>query len=348
MSLFTQCLFAQQDYFIVKGKDTVYCLFKEKNNFSGPNKMRYTLENSEQTRTIRLDSISEYREKSITYVKRLLPKETDSTFVQWIYRGKINFYRQVVVSYGGSAPGMYGGVGVTGVGVTRSERLIPYAAKGNAPLTYISTGDIFGTPKAKKQQLYDLLADYPELLDKFKANDDYTTTDAVKAAILRYNDFFSSARGYYVNQKGDTVNCKIVDKIAASASPDSLAYKTPGATKFKPLALDSIKEYTFLGTVFTRHAVPGTPNGLFMSCEEKGNLNLYQHINANDKKSWYLSKGNGPLTLIKGSGPKKQQVKAFSELIADYPELLTQFSNSDYDETIIRRTIITYNKMKKG
>lgn len=342
MSLSTQCLFAQQDYFIVKGKDTVYCLFKEKNNFSSANKMRFTTENSEKTKTVHLDTVSEYRERSVVYVKRALPNHTDSTFLQWICRGKIDLYQQAITSVG-YTPGMYGGVGIT----TNYTTLDCYAAKGKEPLAEIKTNGIFGSRKERMQRLYDLLADYPELLDKFKARDEYTF-ETIKALIIRYNDFFSSAKSYYINQKGDTINCKIVDKIAASASPDSLAYKTPGAVKFKPLALDSIKEYVFLGTVLTRHSVPGTPNELFMSCEERGKLNLYQHVNANDKKSWYLSKGNGPLILIKGSGSKKQQAKAFSEFIADYPDLLAQFSNSDYDETIIRRTIITYNKFKKG
>ncbi|MGN7988928.1 hypothetical protein ACTJKC_16375 [Pedobacter sp. 22226] len=64
--------------------------------------------------------------------------------------------------------------------------IVWYASKQNGELFEVKSNRIFGSRSERKDNLYNLISDKPELLEKFKKDDSYSF-DAVKDCIKSYN-----------------------------------------------------------------------------------------------------------------------------------------------------------------
>jgi len=107
-------------------------------------------------------------EKEINYLVKVRPDKSTPDFLQRLVKGKIDlfeYYRQ-------SGNNQY--------------VVFWYASKQNGQLFEVKSNQIFGSRKERKDNMYNLIADNPGLLEKFKKDDNYSF-EAVKECIKLYN-----------------------------------------------------------------------------------------------------------------------------------------------------------------
>ena len=181
-----QC-FAQTDgYFITQKNDTVKCS-DLKEAFIGKN-LKYRATKLADFKDLNTDTVLEYKlpKSKNPFTKRQLPGDSVLKFVEWTLRGPIDLYTETFYSYGG-----YGGSGGSG-GSNKVNNY--YISKNNVPLIAIKTTGLslnIASRKERKKALYDMMADAPQLIEQYKAFNEFGY-EVVYSMISRYNDFKST------------------------------------------------------------------------------------------------------------------------------------------------------------
>jgi hypothetical protein len=155
-----------QDFLITLNNDTLKGEIKKQ--FIGF--YRFKPDGTDNFNKIKIRETKEFykAEKEINYLVKQRPDKRSPDFLQRLVRGKIDlfeYYRQ------------------TG---NNQVDIVWYASKQNGELLEVKSNHIFGARSERKDKLYSLIGDKPELLEKFKKDDSYSF-DAVKECIKSYN-----------------------------------------------------------------------------------------------------------------------------------------------------------------
>lgn len=155
-----------QDFLITSKNDTLKGEIKKQ--FIGF--YRFKPEGTDSFNKIKLRETKEFfkAEKEINYLVKERPDKKSPDFLQRLVRGKIDlleYYRQSGNNH---------------------VDIVWYASKQNGELFEVKSNRIFGSRSERKDNLYNLISDKPELLEKFKKDDSYSF-DAVKDCIKSYN-----------------------------------------------------------------------------------------------------------------------------------------------------------------
>jgi hypothetical protein len=210
---------------------------------------------------------------------------------------------------------------------------------------------MFGSRKKRIQALNDMLADAPNIYNSFDANKDFSF-DAIRDIIKEYNSFVAPANDHFITVKGETVKCKIVKLLADSIRKNRFSYRTTDAGNFVHLDLETVKEYTYKDSTYAKMKLPADTVLHFTYWAMQGKINLYEYNDPKLGKSLFANKSDGPIIAVwSKKGPKdarKTKADDFQTLIADFPDLLDQFKNTnDSSADVIALTVKTYNKLKK-
>ncbi len=157
---------------------------------------------------------------------------------------------------------------------------------------------------------------------------------------------------YVINLKNDTIRCTIKTSFFGNGGYN-VQWKTGQEKKWKKMDGNFVKEYfTAQDTnTFIFKQVPGNEKMNFVQWVERGKINLYSDFYGNEL---YANKDESELKLIKvntalfAKGTHKSRIKAFMDMIADNPDLLSRFKearkNADYSFELIRYYIKTYDE----
>lgn len=328
----TQALAQNGDYFVTKKNDTIQCKTLQESMFSAK-KFKYTTSKMTESRAVNLDTVYEYSTDNIIYTRRVLPGDSLLSFVIWIERGKIDLYQLLI-------PGM------------KSSVSYFYAAKDNGPLVEVKTDNqLAGAHKKRVKAVDDLLLDVPDIHARFNPEVDFSYKK-IHNLIKEYNSFTSPANDHFINNNNKLVKCKIVMLLADSINKNTFSYRLTETGDFTYLNLDSIKEYTYKDSIFTKLTLPGDTVAHFTYMVMQGKINLYEYNSPTQGKNLFAIKNNGaPVAIASKKGTRSNNEaknKAFCDLIADFPELLNQFNSSaDKGLESVELTVKTYNKLKK-
>lgn len=157
---------AQQDFLINSKNDTLKGEIKKQ--FIGF--YRFKPEGGTSFNKIPIRETKEFYkvEKEINYLVKVRPDKRSPEFLQRLVKGKIDlfeYYRQ---------------------SGNNQVDIVWYASKENGELFEVKSNHIFGSRNDRKDRLYSLISDKPELLEKFKKDDSYSF-EAVKECIKLYN-----------------------------------------------------------------------------------------------------------------------------------------------------------------
>ena len=158
---------AQQDFIVTSKNDTLKGEIKKQ--LIGFYKFKP--DGTDRFNKIKIGETKEFykAEKEINYLVKPRPDKSKPDFLQRLVRGKIDlleYYRQAG---------------------NNQVDIVWYACKSNGELLEVKSNHIFGSRNERKDNLYKLLGDNPELLEKFKKDNSYSF-DAVKDCIKSYNE----------------------------------------------------------------------------------------------------------------------------------------------------------------
>jgi len=142
-----------------------------------------------------------------------------------------------------------------------------------------------------------------------------------------------------VNLAGDTLKCEI--KYNLFSAP--VKYKLAGDSNYKKFNVKEIKYYTCnkLKQVYRAVLMPKQSTPVFLLLVENGILCLYQRLQYTSTglggytaTIWYISKNNDDLNELKSndlftSKTRKERKDIFADLIADKPDVLNYYQNTD-------------------
>ena len=378
-----QCLtklFAQyKDYIITLGDDTIKCNIE--NGVLGFD-LNFKSEKMPNGGKMKLEKVYEYYThpysavmgrnafptnfESHDYVRRIMPPDTESHFMvkkpilpdstydffEWVFKGAINLYSKTEPSaVGGVAPGMgfsNGGVSM-GIGVAR-EYISYFASKNDSTLVTIKLPGAWTKRTERKEAFYNLIADYPDLLERFKTENSFTAT-AIKNAITEYNNFPNKPFDYIVTAKNDTIKCNLVVLATYNNGNEKLGYKFTRAGQPITLNLDTVNGYSFKNKVYNRMKLPGDTISNLHQWLIKGKLNLFQAQSSAKDKRLFIANANGaPVEVISDAPGSKQarndRTQAFYDMIADNPDLLKKMkgSSGDISSIVVQQAVVEYNK----
>jgi hypothetical protein len=162
--------------------------------------------------------------------------------------------------------------------------------------------------------------------------------------------------GYIITANNDTIKGEI--KIPAFSGPK---FKPAGATAFKSISLDTVKEYRLTkdSSIWMAKILPSTSMNLiskpqFVHRLEHGKIDLFEQIGADREHltTWYINGNTDTLIAIKtddlaiiGGGSKKSRKEILLKMMADQPAIVAAFNADNkfsYDK--IRAYIKQYNR----
>lgn len=175
------------------------------------------------------------------------------------------------------------------------------------------------------------------LINTAKAQNDYVITlnnDTLRGKITK--NLFSKARFKEANQSRqfsiNEKNAKVYHRV-----------------------IDSTRSETFVARILPNGKRPN-----FMLLHEQGAIQLYEleqttynnQFGSTTYKTWYISKGNGPLFIIKTTAlsfSREEKESNFEQLLNDNPALWAKFKAEDsFSFKKLRNYIQLYNKEKKN
>lgn len=113
---------------------------------------------------------------SLTYAAVKTSPNAKPQFLKRLLDGRIQLFEQFTSSYAG--PGRAG-----------TSNTFWYAIKGIEATVEIKTNNIFGSRAQRKENFNNLIADYPELLEDFKKEKNFSF-EILKSYIRKYNYYF--------------------------------------------------------------------------------------------------------------------------------------------------------------
>lgn len=183
------------------------------------------------------------------------------------------------------------------------------------------------------------------------------------ATLLPFSKLIAQQNGYLVNLKGDTIRCNI--------NPSGGKWKGDDDKHWNKFTADDIKAFHMYedSSTYASVRLPKAEKLVFLEWLEQGKINLYQAqkesagyvikvgFSYSNTVRWYANKDKDDLKQVKVTstsligagaiGSRKNREKAFTDLIADNPELLSRFKEAvkgaEYSFDLIRYYIKTYN-----
>jgi hypothetical protein len=157
-----------------------------------------------------------------------------------------------------------------------------------------------------------------------------------------------------VNLNGDTLKCEIKTNFVRTTK-----YKTPDMADFEKFDEKSVK-YFYIAKDNERYRAvirPGKKKLEFLRLIEEGKICLYEYISSSYMQSgltqsttnWFISKNNDTLYKLKTSSlfnftSKKDRKDVFSEMLADNPDVLKKYQETDsFSFKNLRNAIHLYN-----
>ena len=161
--------------------------------------------------------------------------------------------------------------------------------------------------------------------------------------------------GYIITQKNDTIKGEV--KMRAFGRPQ---FKPSNKADFKPIVLDTLKEYQLKdSSIWVTKRLPTTSMNFiskpqFVQLLETGKINLYQQTGTDRYRlrTWYVAQTPDSLIAIKtddiflaGGGGKKGRQEILSNMFADQPDVQAAFNaTGKFDFDTIRLYIHKYNQ----
>jgi hypothetical protein len=157
-----------------------------------------------------------------------------------------------------------------------------------------------------------------------------------------------------VNLNGDTLKCEIKTNFVRTTK-----YKTPDMADFEKFDEKSVK-YFYIAKDNERYRAvirPGKKKLEYLRLIEEGKICLYEYISSSYMQSgltqsttnWFVSKNNDTLYKLKTSSlfnftSKKDRKDVFSEMLADNPDVLKKYQETDsFSFKNLRNAIHLYN-----
>jgi hypothetical protein len=162
--------FAQQpDYFITAKNDTVNCTLKDAMGTVINKDFKYTTATKTKPQKLNTDTVNEFSKNNVVYTKQVLPGDSEKKmFVTWSLRGKINLYTFDNREFNSEAVVHY------------------YIGNEHDELIEIRPGFKYAGRQDRMKAFYDMFANAPQLVTKFKTAEDYSL-NAIVSAIAAYN-----------------------------------------------------------------------------------------------------------------------------------------------------------------
>jgi hypothetical protein len=165
---------------------------------------------------------------------------------------------------------------------------------------------------------------------------------------------FAQYQDRIVNLNGDTLKCEIKTNFVRTTK-----YKTPDMADFEKFDEKSVK-YFYIAKDNERYRAvirPGKKKLEFLRLIEEGKICLYEYISSSYMQSgltqsttnWFISKNNDTLYKLKTSSlfnftSKKDRKDVFSEMLADNPDVLKKYQETDsFSFKNLRNAIHLYN-----
>lgn len=174
---------AQTDYIIMNDGTKVLGEMKSHT----VKKVRFKADGSKKTQRFKPADITEaYKTGNKKFRSVELPNKNGKYFVEVLQDGKIKLYEffKGAAGYRYSAPNPYGGAGFATTGNNPAQYW--YAQKDGGELVEVKSNQIWGSRKARKDNLSALIADNPQVLNRYNKEDKFTF-DFIRSLIEEYN-----------------------------------------------------------------------------------------------------------------------------------------------------------------
>lgn len=166
---------AQTGYVVTLSNDTLHGEFK----YPLLGNMIFIESKTNKQYTVSVKEFLEYYSSrdSINYVALKTPYQAKPIFLQRLENGKIKLFVE----------GMNHNFNFSGM-MSSSSQTFWYASKDGEKALDIKGNSAIKTRNERKQNLYNLIRDYPELLENFKREKGYDY-ETIRAYIKKYNDY---------------------------------------------------------------------------------------------------------------------------------------------------------------
>lgn len=156
-----------------------------------------------------------------------------------------------------------------------------------------------------------------------------------------------------VNLNGDTIKCQIKINFVFATK-----YKTPEMADYEKFDVKTVKYYYIAKDDARFKAVirPGKKKVEYLRLIEEGKICLYEYVSSTNTPTvsqsltnWFVSKGDDTLHKLKSSSllnftSKKDRKNIFLDMLADKPEVLKQYEDTDsFSFKNLRNAIHLYN-----
>lgn len=163
---------------------------------------------------------------------------------------------------------------------------------------------------------------------------------------------------YIVTLKNDTLKGEITKPIFGkqrfkeTGQSNELAISTKNTKVYHRVSKSKTPE------TFAARILPNGSKPLFLQLREQGEVQLYELVKSSYSQygnttvtSWYASKGDGPLFIIKTNGisfSRAEKENNFEQLLGDNPTLWEAFkAEKSFSFDILRNYIKLYNQQKQ-
>ncbi|MDT3403968.1 hypothetical protein [Mucilaginibacter terrae] len=156
---------------------------------------------------------------------------------------------------------------------------------------------------------------------------------------------------------GDTIHCDTKQTIFGGPR-----YKSSTMTDFKKISIKEMKYYTRKNKkeVYKAAILPKWSKPQFLQLVQEGKITLYLSVQTtygymgvtNSTTTWYVSKNNDELKELKTSGlfastSRKKREGIFAEMLADQPDVLKQYEETDsFSFKTLSKIVHLYNTGK--